>query len=140
MSEIKFRAWNKKDSMMYDVYTIEFCNGGIKVDGTGVHIGNGWATEDNGFKHDCDVVLMQFTGLTDKNGQDIYEGDIVKAIYENYIATFGSFGAGLVTSDGHSYWGGDYEIGSFAETWEWDKFEVIGNIHMHPELMESDNE
>jgi uncharacterized phage protein (TIGR01671 family) len=65
MRTIKFRAWsNKWDKMIYhnlDGYTID------------VHANTAWM---DGCDDEC-VVLMQFTSLLDKNGKEIYEGDIV---------------------------------------------------------------
>lgn len=126
MREIKFRAWLKTDLMMYDVYSIEFLNGGIKAQGTGVSIGNGWATELNGFKHDCDVELMQFTGLKDQNGADIYEGDIVESSLGDVFAV---------------EWHGEYCKYVLPRRYGWltkfkaSTFKVVGNIHENNELI-----
>ena len=66
--EIKFRAWNGEK--MFDVSAIDFAGYKILDNETRLDEWSRW-------KKDC--VLMQFTGLLDKNGKEIYEGDIVIA-------------------------------------------------------------
>ncbi len=136
MKDIKFRAWCKKDSMMYDVYSIEFLNGGIKVQGTGVYIGNGWATELNGFKHDCDVELMQFTGLKCDKGVEIYEGDIVRCYDLENDGFLSQSISGVVEFHGGSFCvkcdKGYYN--TLAMTCA-SSVDLVGNIHENPELL-----
>jgi hypothetical protein len=102
MREIKFRAWNKIDKVMFSNHL------------NSPRIVNGVLTFDE------DDVLMQFTGLSDKNGKDIYEGDIVLLEY-NYL--------GKITV---CFLVGSYNISRYATN----KCRILGNIHQNPELVE----
>lgn len=79
--------------------------------------------------------IGQYTGLADKNGRKIFEGDICRNIKTNEIFSVKWHGtmAGYVWSkrkeDGHLY--------DFGELFRaYDKYEIIGNIHDNPELLE----
>ena len=76
MREIKFRAFHEPTKQMFDVFSFDVNN--VRA----------WYPEKYGLeispdREDC--ILMQYTGLKDKNGREIYEGDIVKCNYDKYI-------------------------------------------------------
>lgn len=71
----------------------------------------------------------QYTGLTDKNGNKIFEGDIVDITYPETIVR-----KALVTYVGASFYGdNDNDLWLFDD---YISFEVIGNIHDNPDLVE----
>jgi uncharacterized phage protein (TIGR01671 family) len=80
-------------------------------------------------KQTFDAILMQYTGLKDKNGVEIYEGDVVEAkgyYQDKYIIEW--------VYDGWEIFDG--KDGVVADFDEWEKLEVIGNIYENPELLE----
>lgn len=150
----KFRAWNKLSDEMRDVISLninyEFpdCSNVILETNTfdNIKTHNNPITCANGLNN---VVLMQCTGLKDKNGKLIYEGDIVK--YAEFDWTDFSF-KDWETEIAQVVWGNTYDnyypafdlkdtdfdgTNSFAylfnEGWT---IEVIGNIYENPELLE----
>ena len=73
----------------------------------------------------------QYTGLTDKNGKKIFEGDIV----EGADFTVEDGGYGVVSFDEGAFEvNGNNICGTFHENYWGKEFEVIGNIHDNPEL------
>ena len=120
MREIKFRAWDKLFKEMFDVPMLS--NKAVfhaippKFMPEGVPL--------------AQVELMQYTGLLDKNGKEIYEGDIVKA-GENIVLIIWNkgFASFALAKTGWMY---DHFFGEIDN----ERCEVIGNIHENPELLE----
>ena len=151
MREIKFRAWDKKRKKMWYPNNDEVDFYAIGMSGAL------YALDENG-KYDYTeefekMIFMQFTGLKDSNGKEIYEGDIVSWKAEGAI---GEWLVGIVKWEedrfivervnsplwvyegitcrsyaikGEFY--AEYRIPSF----EWDELEIIGNIYENPELL-----
>lgn len=74
------------------------------------------------------VVLMQFTGILDKKGKEVYEGDVIEAEYAG--SSNGKYINKVVWDIS--------ECGfSFANSplWTWENIKVIGNIYQNPELI-----
>lgn len=82
------------------------------------------------------VVLEQYTGLKDKNGKEIYEGDIVKFENRNYKVVFDDYGQFCLENRSYHWLENGYSFNSVSI---WNKneilVEVIGNIHENPELI-----
>lgn len=119
----KFRAWDKTDKEMYLVDEINFNRGEFESIGDGIT-----------FLRGADKVeLMQSTGLHDKNGKEVFVGDIIKCTrgcpHEVY----------LEKEYGGTYVGGMPAIylKGIKEGYAWTGAEeIIGNIYENPELLE----
>ncbi|MBL1228168.1 hypothetical protein IW492_02840 [Enterococcus sp. BWB1-3] len=134
MREIKFRAWSEPTKEMeYNITSIDFKGETVYFD-SGVTSPNKEQETDYWHKP---FVLMQYTGLKDKNGVEIYERDIVR--YED-----GEFGyIGVVTEDCYYFYiDGISPLDSFSfadvsSTYDHStELFVIGNMYENHELLE----
>lgn len=118
----KFRAWDKRENTMRDVAVLHFTKGG-KVNSIEY-----WKTPSElKSYHVRNLVLMQSTGLKDKNGVEIFEGDIG---WDDHQEVHGQV---------------IFENGAFKYEWDnisedlfevTDDIEIVGNIYENPELLE----
>ena len=128
MRTIKFRLWDIKYKYMrlMDDLDLMLNNDGIMERHSRDYIGDEYYTTDQ-------YIIEQFTGLLDQNGKEIYEGDIIKQ--DKYFGTIvfwnGCFSCKYKNTPDD--WENSYVpiYGGFCE------FEVIGNIHENPELLEN---
>lgn len=131
----RFRAWDKIHKTMYevdDIMSIDFGKSEICVKTL-------FFEQTNRYKFD-DIVLTQSTGLTDKNGKEIFEGDIVSdGDTTGDIKNHQTLGFYMVDDNGVERWFSDNAaIEDFDEYIETAAriIEIIGNIYTDPELLE----
>jgi hypothetical protein len=144
MRKIKFRAWDKVSKIMWEPLTLDDL------------IGGNWELEDKdkdnslpqddyiSFAHKY-TVWMQYTGLKDKNGKEIYEGDIVDYCGTKYVVAWieGLHCIGLLPDSGRGYYlPKKYHVIGIGTDSSGGKvisceiiINLIGNIYENPELL-----
>lgn len=132
MREIKFRAWYIPREEMLQPDRLESINFETKVLGVYMPI------ENKGFHklRMSDFILMQFTGLKDRNGKDIYEGDILRVpdLYETPENTSTMYHNELVGFERCAFTLGGQPLTDDAE-YVSDECEVIGNVWEDGDLL-----
>lgn len=127
MREIKFRVFDG-NTMQYDVLVGRFGLFYVNPHNNALNEQDSASITTFNTKYPDDIPLMQFTGLKDCNGIDIYEGDIVEIKFDDgCINMLVKFDRCQFYLDGDGFW-------SMSATG--DKFKVIGNIHQNTELLE----
>ena len=127
MRELKFRVWNGYLTKEYKAY--DRCY--TPMDGPYLEI--------KPYRYDNDYAVEQYTGLKDKNGKEIYEGDIIREKWFDEDARRGENRVGKCEyfTDGFVCWfvGGRFiPLGMFPVS----HIEVIGNIHENAELLKKE--
>lgn len=138
MREIKFRAWDKTTKGFLDENdnVPNFLNL-VPCDTTGEFSPMYMYIETTSDIYGSDCILMQYTGLKDKNGKEIYEGDIVKDGWLKGMRPFVVEWKTIQANSDSSTW---YPGTGFNVALDKDSpntYEVIGNIYENPELLEN---
>lgn len=121
----KFRAWDKENQIMLDVSLIDFKKR--------VLVGEYFEFGETNFISFDKIELMQSTGLFDRNGKEVFVGDIVKCTRGCHHEVY------LEKEYGGTFIGGMPAIylKGIKEGYAWTEAEeIIGNIYENPELLE----
>ncbi len=151
----KYKAWCRKNKEFISVLGLTFDKNGVKEVVVGYHENPYWGKRTNGIK---DVDLLKFSGMQDKNGDDIYEGDCFYTPYINPLGVLDGVdkSAVLVVVTKHGCFGVE-GVGRFIPLIEYLELkdgeyipnygnredygdcyiEIIGNIYENPELLEA---
>ena len=121
MENLKFRAWDKRTKLMNDVTVIDFENEEVYY--------KHWRYGHSEAIAFSDIELLQFTGLKDAHGTEIYEKDIVRDSYGD-VFLIEWLDGGFVLTD---FFSGGYD---HCEIDDLESYEVIGNQFQHPHLLE----
>lgn len=117
MREIKFRGWNGKKMLPAESLS--------------------QSPNYRKWLGKADVLLLQYTGLKDKNGKEIYEGDIIKQGDDPNCW----FSPRVVELKDGAWMGQGIRIYVDQDRFDYEghpsqnKWEILGNIHEHPELL-----
>jgi hypothetical protein len=142
MRDIKFRGWHSTQKKMYSAE--QMANDQLTLLPTGEFINvNGRSTSLSMIYPKDKFIPLQCTGLKDKNGKEIYEGDLVRQ-KQKFADGYQIF----LIAWGHIGWFPELKARKLEKMMhkiegendaDWEQFEVIGNIYENPELLKGED-
>lgn len=123
---LRYRAWDKHGQKMFANDELIIWNGNVYAnDSKKLTCNNlkGWSIDDE--------YLMQSTGLFDKNGQEIFEGDVVRVLDSLYTVFYDTEKGSYRLKPHDDRWNVDY-MSNFSHG---GNFEVVGNIYENKEYL-----
>lgn len=128
--DVKFKGWDSVNEVMLPVESINFREGYVSLN-----------EGDNSLTDTLEMIeLIQYTGLKDKNGKEVYEGDIIESPLweaEPYEIVFKDYAFKARDIRKKIMYGSDlfFDIDDLLSGCVGETFEVIGNIYENPELL-----
>jgi len=141
--QIKFRAWDGKRMIYQDRENFSIRLRAVKA-GNEVYIERSNFI-DNFFTPEMGQ-LMQWIGLKDKSGVDVFEGDILESPNDpaepihhvvEWSVKYSGWFAWNVTDTNRNSGNGSLQLWQYVRSVQYGEFSVIGNIHEHPELLQA---
>ena len=123
----KFRAWDKELQTMLDVSLIDFKKG--------ILVGEHWKFGETNFMSFDEIELMQSTGLFDRNGKEVFVGDVIKCTrgcpHEVYLEK--EYGGTFIGGMPAIY------LKGLREGYAWTEHEeIIGNVYENKDILEAE--
>ncbi len=149
-NRFRFRAWHPRKKRMYEVRSLHNLHSGVNVHADLCRQPDEseskaiFSTHYSVDSYQDEVIFMQPTGLTDKNGKEIFELDIVRTeIGQIGTIKYGKFMSSHEAGCSRYHWhigfyverNGEQLWGSCDEDLDLDKLEIIGNLYENPELL-----